>query len=78
MDNGINLSQQQINNILSKANELSSQGKAPDSTFLSEQLNSEQAEKLKSILSNPEKLREVMNSPVAKHIMSMLNSQNKE
>lgn len=78
MDNGINLSKEQINGILNKAKELSSQGKAPDSTFLTEQLSPEQSEKLSAMLNDPEKLREVMNSPMAKRIMGMFNSQSKE
>lgn len=78
MDNGTNLSQEQINNIVNKAKELSSQGKAPDGDFLKEQLSGIQSEKLKSILSDPEKLREIMNSPMAKKLMGMLGSANKE
>lgn len=78
MDNGTNLSKEQINSILDKAKELSSEGKVPDSSFLSEQLSPSQSEKLKTILSDPEKLREVMNSPMAKRIMAMLQNKDKE
>ena len=78
MDNGTNISKEQINSILNKAKELSSEGKTPDSAFLNEQLGSEQTEKLQRILSNPDKLREVMNSPMAKRLMAMLQSKDKE
>ncbi len=78
MDNGTNLSQQQINNILSKAKELSDEGKEPDISALSDRLSPAQSEKIRGILNNPEKLREIMNSPMAKKIMGMLNSENKE
>lgn len=78
MDNGTNLSKEQINSIMNKAMELSSEGKPLDSTLLSEQLTPSQSEKLKSVLNDPEKLREVMNSPIAKRIMAMLQSKDKE
>ena len=78
MDNGTNLSKEQINGILDKARELSAEGKTPDSTFLKEHLTSSQSEKLKSVLNDPEKLREVMNSPIAKQILSMLRNKDKE
>ena len=78
MDNGTNLSQQQINSILNKAKELSSQGKAPDSDFLKDQLSSVQSEKLADILNNPEKLREILSSPAARKLMSMLGRADKE
>ena len=78
MDNGTNLSKEQINSMLDKARELSAEGKTPDSTFLSEHLTASQSEKLKSVLNDPEKLREVMNSPIAKRIMAMLQGKDKE
>ena len=78
MDNSTNLSQQQINSILNKAKELSSQGKAPDSAFLNEQLSPSQSEKLADILGNPERLRELLSSPAAKKLMSMLKASDKE
>ena len=78
MDNGTNLSQQQINSILNKAKELSSQGKAPDGDFLKSQLSSTQSEKLADILNNPEKLSEILSSPAARKLMSMLGRADKE
>lgn len=78
MDNGTNLSKEQINSIMNKARELSYEGKSLDSTLLSEHLTASQSEKLKSVLSDPEKLREVMNSPIAKRIMAMLQGREKE
>ena len=78
MDNGTKLSQEQINNIVTKAKELSSQGKVPDGDFLKEQLGSAQSEQLRSLLNDPERLREIMNSPMAKRLLSMLGNRAKE
>lgn len=78
MDNGTNLSKEQINSILSKAKELTSEGKEPDINTLSDRLSPAQSEKIRSILNNPEKLREIMNSPMAKKLMGMLNTEDKE
>lgn len=78
MDNGTNLSKEQINSIMNRAMELSSEGKPLDSTLLDEHLSPSQSEKFRSVLNDPEKLREVMNSPIAKRIMAMLQGKEKE
>ena len=78
MDNGTNLSQQQINSIIDKAKELSSKGKPIDSTFIENQLSPAQSEKLRAVMNDPEKLRAIMNSPMAKKLLSLLNSEKKE
>ena len=78
MDNGTNLSKEQLSNILSKAKQLSDEGKVPDNSLLGNQLTPSQTEKLKGILGDPQKLSEIMNSPMAKKLISMLNAKNKE
>lgn len=73
MDNSTKLSTEQIENI---KNELKS-GSVSQSNlneFLQKHLDSEQSEKIKAVLSNPEKLKEILSSPFAKSFMKKFNN----
>lgn len=72
MDNETKLSQEQIKGIMKEVGGLSADEKINTEVFIKEHLNESQAQKVKSILSDPQKLKELMQSPAAQKIMAML------
>lgn len=66
MDNETKLSGEQINSLMNAA----AQGKIDSEKLISENLNQEQAQKVRSILNDPEKLKSIMESPVVKKILA--------
>lgn len=77
MDNETKLSQQQIKSITDEVGGLSPDEKINADAFIKEHLNESQAQKVKSILSDPQKLKELMQSPAAQKIMAMLRKDGK-
>ncbi len=73
MDNETKLSNEQINSIMKEAQRLSYDEKINSEAFFKEHLNESQAEKVRSILNDPQKLKDIMESPLAKRILEALN-----
>lgn len=72
MDNETKLSQEQIKEIMKEAGDISSGKKINAEDFIRKHLNEEQAQKVRSILSDPQKLAGLMQSPAARKIADML------
>lgn len=78
MDNETKLSSEQINSIMAEAKKQSVEGKVNAEELMKKHLNEEQAEKVRSILKDPEKLRQLLQSPMAQKFMnSMKEKQDK-
>lgn len=69
MDNETKLSSEQIDSIMKEASE----GKIDSERLIREHLSEGQAQKLRTILNDPEKLRSIMESPLAKKIMEAVS-----
>lgn len=68
MDNDAKLSKEQIENMKDELKK-TSLDQSGLNNFLQKYLDREQSEKVKKVLSNPEKLREILSSPLAKNFM---------
>ena len=68
MDNGTKISKEQIETMKS---ELESAKKESDdiTAFLQKYLDREQGERVKRVLSDPQKIKEILSSPLAKSFM---------
>lgn len=77
MDNETKLSQEQINGIMKEVGGLSADEKINTEAFIKEHLNESQAQKVKAMLSDPQKLKELMQSPAAQKIIAMLRKDGK-
>lgn len=78
MDNETKLSSEQINSIMAEAKKQSVEGNVNTEELMKKHLNEEQAEKVRSILKDPEKLRQLLQSPMAQKFMnSMKEKQDK-
>lgn len=77
MDNETKLSHEQIKGILDETEGLRSDERINAEAFIKEHLNESQAQKVRSILSDPQKLKELMQSPAAQKIMAMLRKDGK-
>lgn len=72
MDNSTKLSSGQIEELIKKAND-----PATDTgVLLREHLTEPQAQKVQNIMNDPKKLQELLNSPIAKHLMELLGKKN--
>lgn len=79
MDNETKLSSQQINSIINEAKNADIKNKEDADAFIKKHLDQGQAEKVKSVLGDPEKMKKLMESPFAKKLMeSFLKKQNSE
>ena len=68
MDNGTKISKEQIESI--KTELQSTQKSGGDITaFLQKYLDREQGERVKKVLSDPQKIKEILSSPLAKSFM---------
>ena len=68
MDNESKISKEQINSIISNAKN----GNTDTDELMKKHLNEEQLQKVKSILSDPERLRQLMQSPIAQQFMKAM------
>ncbi len=68
MDNEAKLSSEQINSIISDAKK----GNTDTEKLMKKHLNEEQMQKVKGILGDPEKLRQLMQSPIAQKFMQAM------
>lgn len=77
MDNETKLSREQIKGLLDETEGLRTDERINAEAFIKEHLNESQAQKVRSILSDPQKLKELMQSPAAQKIMAMLRKDGK-
>lgn len=68
MDNDTKLSKEQIENMKKEINDINSQG-GDLSAFLQKYLDREQGERVKKVLSDPQKIKDILSSPLAKNFM---------
>ena len=72
MENEINISSQQINSLMSSFG-ITSDTKAEDAKkAISDSLTPEQKAKINSVLSDPDRLRQILSSPQAKIFLNMI------
>ncbi len=74
MDNETKLSSEKINSIMKEASE----GKATPEELISKHLDENSAAKLKGILNDPQKLRSIMESPMAKKLFAAMSGKKEE
>lgn len=67
MDNGTNFSKEQIENIKTELESTKSEGDL--SAFLQKHLDKQQSEQLKKVLSDPQKIKDILSTPLAKKLM---------
>lgn len=68
MDNDTKLSKEQIENMKNELEKAKNNG-SDISAFLQKYLDREQGERLKKVLSDPQKIKEILSSPLAKSFM---------
>lgn len=78
MDNATKLSNEQINSIMNEAKSNHLQGNVNTEEFIKKHLNEEQAAKVKSVLSDPEKLKKLLESPLAQNFMRSMREKQDE
>ena len=76
MDNEAKLSKEQINSIKQELSDKKENININD--FMNRHLNEKQKEAFSSLLSDPERLKAIMNSPFAQKLMEKLGNQEKE
>ncbi len=76
MDNETKLSKEQINSIKEELSEKKENIDIND--FMNRHLNEKQQEAFSALLSDPERLRAIMNSPLAQKLMEKFTGRNKE
>lgn len=74
MDNGTKLSKEQINSIMKEASE----GRVSPEEIMGKHLDEGTADKLKSILNDPQKLKSIMESPMAKKLFAAMSGKKEE
>ena len=72
MDNNTKLSKEQLMKLISDFKNSSSEDKVDPDKFIKERLSKEQAEKVKSVLQDPAKLKEILSSKKAADLLEML------
>ena len=70
MDNETKLSSEKINSIMKEVSE----GKADPEALMQQHLDEKSREKLKSILSDPQKMKSIMESPLARKFFAAFQS----
>lgn len=78
MDNETKLSSEQINTIMEDAKKQNINGKLDADEFMKKHLSESQAQKVKSVLSDPEKMKELLASPFAKKFMKAMNEKKED
>lgn len=76
MDNETKLSKEQINSIRQELSEKKENINIGD--FMNRHLNEKQKEAFSSLLSDPERMKAIMNSPFAQKLMEKFSNQEKE
>ncbi len=76
MDNSTKISDEQLENIKKELQKGNADQNAE--ALMQKFLNKEQTETVKKVLANPDKVREIMRSPLAKNFMEKFNGQKKE
>ena len=77
MDNNTKLSKEQLMKLISDFKNSSSEDKVDPDKFIKERLSKEQAEKVKSVLQDPAKLKEILFSKKAADLLEMLKGDKK-
>lgn len=78
MDKQTKLSEEQINSIKKEIENVDINGKTDTDEFIKKHLNEEQANKVRDILNNPEKLKSVLSSPMAQRFLESLKGKDKK
>ena len=74
MDKQTKLSEEQINSIKNEMKNVDINEKTDTEEFIKKHLNEEQANKVRGILNDPEKLQSVLSSPMAQRFLASLKS----
>lgn len=74
MDKQTKLSEEQINSIKNEMKNVDINEKTDTEEFIKKHLNEEQANKVRGILNDPEKLKSVLSSPMAQRFLASLKS----
>lgn len=77
MDNNTKLSKEQLMKLISDFKNSSSEDKVDPDKFIKDRLSKEQAEKVKSVLQDPAKLKEILSSKKAADLLEMLKGDKK-
>ena len=77
MDNNTKLSKEQLMKLISDFKNSSSEDKVYPDKFIKDRLSKEQAEKVKSVLQDPAKLKEILSSKKAADLLEMLKGDKK-
>lgn len=77
MDNNTKLSKEQLMKLISDFKNSSSEDKVDPDKFIKERLSKQQAEKVKSVLQDPAKLKEILSSKKAADLLEMLKGDKK-
>lgn len=77
MDNDIKLSKEQLKNLIDEFKAADKSDSVSTDAFLKKHLSDSQAKAIKNVLSNPELLKNILNSQKAKDIMEKLKGENK-
>lgn len=77
MDNDIKLSKEQLKNLIDEFKAADKSDSVSTDDFLKKHLSDSQAKAIKNVLSNPELLKNILNSQKAKDIMEKLKGENK-
>ena len=72
MENEINISFEQINSVLNRFGVSSESNAENIKQALNDSLTPEQQDKIKGLLSDPERLKKILSSPQAKMIINMI------
>lgn len=73
MDNGTKISKEQIENMKTELESVKKEN-GDINSFLQKYLDREQGERVKRVLSDPQKIKEILSSPLAKSFMEKYES----
>lgn len=78
MDNEINLTPEQIKNILSKFKSAKNEPSQKKEEILKEYLSTDQINKLKNVMNDPQLIRNILSSPSAIKILNQIKGEAKK